>query len=690
MRQDTLETIGLGTVHEIFSSGKLPVDTGFLIDKIFGSKENRGAMVISGANGIVGAGKLMQFGSRLKNYNVPIAALDFPGSPDGIGLQYIGLAASFGKKQADEIMTNVIRLNYDGSNIPPVLKSMNPKFLLEAVPEILEIKKAHYNIFRNAFPGIEIRSVTSGFPASELGVGIAHPSFPHQINKVWEIVENDDSDITKLFWALGMIPVRVTDNWSFVLDVLFCGLTLACLRYNRTTNMPFWKIDKYVRKYFGPNPFRAHDVIGSKGANFLTWSCLHHLTNNYGDVFCPTESLLEHKDSGQNWYPLNHLRPIVNFIIENGGIDEFHTWILGSLFRMTSLMLHENRSHYSTMNAIGELCAQFRKGILAIIRNYGTEKAIKIVEDYHKLYPEASQKSCYKETFYNMETHSWQQLYVNAEHDGKIGIITLGRESYNDDVDKELNRTIDWLLSENIRNVIITGDFHLTTQLVGADTNEFFQALSNETEGFLISHQWSLTARRLYNEFGNSVAFINGKRCLGGMLELFIHCHYIVAVEDSDLGSPEVNLPVVPGMEMCHFPFRRTNQENWQKLFNLLLEGKPVKGKNAAGWLIDYSTSINAAIKMAWELASEGEQVLPKRLLKEDGFEVSLNIDVSRTENPAIIAARKAILGAIIQSCGVPLSEAITVQSRHSAAFMTSEYCRNGIVGTEYTKTMVI
>ena len=65
-------------------------------------------------------------------------------------------------------------------------------------------------MFREAFPGIEIRSVTSGFPSSELGVGVAHPAFPHEINKVWEVVEPKTSPITQLLWALGLIPVPVS------------------------------------------------------------------------------------------------------------------------------------------------------------------------------------------------------------------------------------------------------------------------------------------------------------------------------------------------------------------------------------------------------------------------------------------------------------------------------------------------
>jgi hypothetical protein len=241
MRQPTLDTLGLGGVIDIFRNGRLPAAAGDLVDRVFGPSGERGCLVVSGANGIVGAGKTMQLGSRLAPYDVPIVAMDLPGAPDGLGRQYAGLVRAFGRQDADRIMG-------------VELKRLQPRFLLEAIPERLDLKKAHYEVFRQAFPEIEIRSVTSGFPSSQLGVGIAHPAFPHEINKVWEVVETDPSAITQLFWALGLIPVPVSDHWSFVLDVLFCGLTLAALRYHGASNMPYWKVDKFARKLLGPKP----------------------------------------------------------------------------------------------------------------------------------------------------------------------------------------------------------------------------------------------------------------------------------------------------------------------------------------------------------------------------------------------------------------------------------------------------
>jgi enoyl-CoA hydratase/carnithine racemase len=684
--------MGLGTVLDMVENGRRPASPGDLVDRVFGNSGSRGALVISGANGIVGAGKAMQLGARLQPYGVPIVALDFPNAPDGIGQKYQGLVAAFGRQTADKVMESITRLTYDGKNLPPQLKEYKPRFLLEAIPEILEIKRAHYDIFRKAFPEIEIRSVTSGFPSKELGVGIAHPAFPHEINKVWEVVESKPSDITQLFWALGMIPIPVSDDWSFVLDVLFCGITLAADRYHRVTNMPFWKVDKYVRRLLGPNPIRAHDAIGAQGATFLTWSCLHHLSGMYGDLFTPTPDFDERKVSGQTWYPPNHFRPLVNWSLTADEEKTFDTWILGPMFQMTSLLVHENRGEPALINIIGELCAQFRSGMMAVVRSHGADKARAIVGAYHELHPEAAKKAWYPDAFDRIGDPDWQQLYVNAEHNGKFGVITLGRESYNGDVDAELNRAIDWLKKEGIDRVVVTGEFHLSTQMVGADTSDFYPALEDEKHGEDISRTWSTTARRLNDEFAVSVGYVDGKRALGGMLELLMHCHYLVADEGARLGMPEVTLPVVPGMEGCHWPFRKTDSSNWPNVMELLLTGKQVKAADAVGWLIDYAGSTDDALQTLAKLLTDGDHGLKMRPL-ETGALSGLPKDgagFAAAEDAAAEAARGAILANVMDSCGKKLSDALEVQAKHSAGFMSSKWCQKGIIGATYAKTMKV
>lgn len=692
MRQGTLETLGLGTVLDLFRNGRRPVDVESLVTEVFGEPGDRGSLVISGANGIVGAGKAMQLGSRLTPYGVRVVGLDFPNAPDGIGRQYPGLLRAFGREGAAEVMSNIVRLAYDGKNLPRTLAEMKPRFLLEAIPEILEIKREHYRVFREAFPGIEIRSVTSGFPAKELGVGIAHPAFPHEINKIWEIVEDEPSAVTKLLWALGLIPMPMGDHWSFVLDVLFCGLTHAASGACHGTNVPYWKADKFIRRDLGPNPFRAHDAIGAAGANFLTWSCLHHLSEKYGALFTPTAELTAKKDSGENWYPLNHLRPVVDWALTEEEKAAFDTLVVGPLLQMTSLLVAEDRAHFSFMNSIGEVCAQFRSGVLAMVRRMGPEEPVRIVEDWHRVNPEAAKAAWHPEAFTRIGEPAWQQLYVNAEHDGTVGVITIGRESYNRDVDAELNRAIDWLKSAGVERVIVTGDFHLSTQMVGADTSEFYPALESVEAGMAVSGGWSRTARRLSDEFACSVGYLAGKRALGGMLELLLHCHFLVAPDDAQLGFPEVTLPVVPGMEGCHWPVRKAKTGDRAKVLGLLLSGRPVGAKDAVGWLVDFAGPEEEALATAWKLASGDDHGIAKREV-EAGAVKDLPSDVPglpAAGSPATEKARAAIFETARAACGVPLAEALEVQARHSSEFMTSDTCRRGAVGADYVKTMKV
>jgi enoyl-CoA hydratase/carnithine racemase len=281
---------------------------------------------------------------------------------------------------------------------------------------------------------------------------------------------------------------------------------------------------------------------------------------------------------------------------------------------------------------------------------------------------------------------------VNAEHDGNVGLVSMNRESYNSAVDSELNRALDWLKGQGIERVIVTGDFHLSTQMIGADTSEFYSALEDVQAGSRISGDWSRTARRLNDDFKVSVGFINGKRCLGGMLELLMHCHYLVATEGAELGMPEVTLPVVPGMEGCHWMFRKSEAEHWPKALYLLLSGAAVKADKTLGWLVDYTGSLEDSLKTVWQIASEADHGIKRRSVV-DGAVTGVPTEVSglaAADGDLATAARKAIIDTVQHSCGATLSDAIAIQTKHSAEFMVSPACQKGQIGSEFTKTMAV
>jgi enoyl-CoA hydratase/carnithine racemase len=288
-----------------------------------------------------------------------------------------------------------------------------------------------------------------------------------------------------------------------------------------------------------------------------------------------------------------------------------------------------------------------------------------------------------------MDSPAWQQLYVNAEHDGTVGVITISRESYNSDVDAELNRAIDWLRKAKIERIIVTGDFHLSTQMVGADTSEFYPALEDAARGVGIAAAWSKTARRLNDEFKTSVGVLVGKRCMGGMLELLMHCHYLLAQEDAVFAMPEVTLPVVPGMEGCHWSFRKARVEDWPKVLQMLMTGRQVKSKDATGWLCDFAGPVEQCAQTAWKIATDGDHGLRMRPLAVDALKgVPAESRLPDSGDAAVEGARKAILDCIQASCTVPLSEALGTQAKHSGQFMIHPLCRKGAIGSEASKVM--
>jgi hypothetical protein len=102
---------------------------------------------------------------------------------------------------------------------------------------------------------------------------------------------------------------------------------------------------------------------------------------------------------------------------------------------------------------------------------------------------------------------------------------------------------------------------------------------------------------------------------------------------------------------------------------------------------------MDVALQAAWALASGSAQATsPKRRVVEKGSLSGVPRDVAGLPEAegGVAAARAAIMDCIQRSCGVPLAEALAVQSKVSGDFMTSKECRAGRVGQEYARTMEV
>ena len=123
----------------------------------------------------------------------------------------------------------------------------------------------------------------------------------------------------------------------------------------------------------------------------------------------------------------------------------------------------------------------------------------------------------------------------------------------------------------------------------------------------------------------------------------------------------------------------------------MLLTGTPVTAKDAVGWLIDYAGPMQESLQTVWRLASCGEAAMTMRRLDEGPLQgVSPDAGVPVSDSPATQAARKAIMRIHPGLLQRSVVEALQVQAGYSAEFTVTSFCREGSIGAEHGKTMML
>ena len=173
------------------------------------------------------------------------------------------------------------------------------------------------------------------------------------------------------------------------------------------------------------------------------------------------------------------------------------------------------------------------------------------------------------------------------------------------------------------------------------------------------------------------------------MLELMMHCHYLIAPEYVRVGMPEVTLPVIPGMEGCHWILRKSSAENTNAMLEMLLNGRQISAKQAVGYLVDYSGTFTECLSVIGDILRNDAKALPKRKIIEEALthiEAAVR-QVPLSDNQQIREAQTEIADCVIASCSATADEALLLQSKVSARFIAGKLFRKGKIGIEYDKT---
>jgi enoyl-CoA hydratase/carnithine racemase len=140
-----------------------------------------------------------------------------------------------------------------------------------------------------------------------------------------------------------------------------------------------------------------------------------------------------------------------------------------------------------------------------------------------------------------------EEAKVLSRKEGKVGVITINRESRLNAMD---NETQELLLEavqgmdrdQEVRVLILTGKGRAFS--AGSDAKEYS---TMDLRAFLYHQEVANRLFKLIEEMGKPViAAVNGY-ALGGGFELALACDMIVASKTAQFGFPEIKLGLVPG-----------------------------------------------------------------------------------------------------------------------------------------------
>ena len=171
-------------------------------------------------------------------------------------------------------------------------------FVIEAVPEKLEIKQDVFAALDAATPGHAIlASNTSGLSIAEIGDATERPDkvvgfhffWPASYMRLIEIVEGDDTSAetaqaaANFAQAIRKVPIRCGECPGFVVNRILGSLASELWRYQDESGLDVAEIDEYVQaNQLAPmGPFRLSDMTGLD----TTLKVAQDLRDAYGERF---------------------------------------------------------------------------------------------------------------------------------------------------------------------------------------------------------------------------------------------------------------------------------------------------------------------------------------------------------------------------------------------------------------------
>lgn len=452
-------------------------------------------------------------------------------------------------------------------------------FIIEAIPEVFEIKAETFRIVdRVAPPHTIIATNTSSLPITELAAVTSRPEKfvgmhffnPPQLMKLVEVVRgektsNETVEITKeLAISMGKEPVVVAkDVPGFIVNrVLVRWLNEACLIREREC-VDKLLIDAALKGRAGlpMGAFELSDFIGLDVMRDIIEAMVQRgfvLTPCKSWKELPNEGKLGRK-SGQGFYDWSSGRPNIP-ADPDSPFDPLE--VLSMAINEAAWLVRNGVASAEDVDRAVVLGLNFPKGPLRLADEWGLDRVKEVIES--------------KKAKYNLPEYEVDPLIEDKISRGELGVkagrgfydyglremafgpviyretpplawIKVNRPDKLNALNLEVVRGILEALKEeaskkDVKVVIITGEGRAFS--AGADVS-MFKDLS-PIEAFKLSKELNEGFRAIREFPKPIIAMVNGF-ALGGGLELAMACDLRIASDKAQFGQPEITLGIITG-----------------------------------------------------------------------------------------------------------------------------------------------
>jgi len=591
--------------------------------------------------------------------------------------------------------------------------------VIEAVFEDMDVKKDLFaRLDKICEPKTILATNTSAFSVDELSKATARADrfvglhfFYHPAkNRLLEVIPGfltspETIAACRQFSVLtGKTDILVKDSPGFAVNRFFVPWLNEATRILEEgwANIPTIDQAAMDSLRIGMGPFKLMNVTGIPIAHHSTESLADQLIPFYG----PSATLKAQFESGELW-PLDGE-------VDNTKLEKVANRLLGAVFYVASSLLEEDTVSKEDIDVGAKIGLRWSKGPFELMNQHGLEKALSLVDDLLKSWPELKVPESLRAQ--HGKGAPWDIRYVTYKRDGDIGFITISRpdalNAINHTVVRQLEESFIEAENDPATKTIVIGAIGKAF-VAGADMKFFIDCITqkrlNDNVEFTTHGQEVLS--RIDNCKKLVVAKMEGL-ALGGGLELALSTDVIVATPKVAMGFPETGIGIYPGMGGT----QRTTRYIGKGLGKyLVFIGRIISGEEAVSiGLADYvfaPAEMDAKIR---EMAAGGKLVpkkgkkyveLPpewqkiKDLFADENIEAWLRGDYLESQDPleaktAKALARKAPLALklanqiIDKGFELPLSDGLKQELAHLNEIFSTADALTGLtsVGRESPK----